>query len=78
MIIAQYLTDLPLTPYPRFPAELATHSASTVLAVRISCRAFTVFFFSERTYLSIKRYLIYVCYTNISLYIAFGIIRGFT
>jgi len=28
--------------------------------------------------LSIKLYRIYVCYTNITLYIAFGIIRGFT
>jgi hypothetical protein len=28
--------------------------------------------------LSIKLYRIYVCYTNITLYIAFGIIRGLT
>jgi hypothetical protein len=28
--------------------------------------------------LSIKLYRIYICYTNITLYIAFGIIRGFT
>jgi len=28
--------------------------------------------------LSIKLYRIYVCYTNITLYIAFGIICGFT
>jgi len=28
--------------------------------------------------LSIKLYRIYVCYTNIKLYIALGIIRGFT
>jgi len=27
--------------------------------------------------LSIKLYRIYVCYTNITLYIPFGIIRGF-
>jgi len=27
--------------------------------------------------LSIKLYRIYACYTNITLYIAFGIIRGF-
>jgi hypothetical protein len=30
------------------------------------------------SYLSIKLYRIYVCYTNITLYIAFGIMRGFT
>jgi len=28
--------------------------------------------------LSMKLYRIYVCYTNITLYIALGIIRGFT
>jgi hypothetical protein len=33
---------------------------------------------SESPYLSIKLYRIYVCYTNITLYIAVGIIRGFT
>jgi hypothetical protein len=33
--------------------------------------------FSESPYLSIKPSRIYVCYTNITLYIAFSIIRGF-
>jgi len=28
--------------------------------------------------LSNKLYCIYVCYTNITLYVVFGIIRGFT
>jgi hypothetical protein len=33
---------------------------------------------SESPYLSIKLYRVYVCDTNITLHIAFDIIRGFT
>jgi hypothetical protein len=40
--------------------------------------AFSQCLCSENPYLSIKLYRIYVCYTTITLYIAFGIIRGFT
>jgi hypothetical protein len=52
-------------------------STSTVLAVHIS-PPLSHCLCSESHYLSIKLYRIYVCYTNITLYIAFGIIRGFT
>jgi hypothetical protein len=74
---AQYLTYLPLSPFPLFPAELAsvpllTFSLFALVAALSQCLC------SESTYLSIQRYRIYVCYTNITLYTAFGIIRSFT
>jgi hypothetical protein len=47
-------------PVHTLPSRTCFHSASSVLAVGISCR------------------VIAVCYTNITLYIAFGIIPGFT
>jgi hypothetical protein len=64
-------------PVPTLPRRTCLHSASSVLAVRITCRVIAVFVF-RKPLLSIKLYRIYVCYTNITLYIAFGIIRGFT
>jgi hypothetical protein len=53
------------------------HSSSSVLAVRISCRVIAVFVLRKLLFIN-KLYRIYVCYTNITLYITFGIIRGFT
>jgi hypothetical protein len=74
---AQYLTNLPLSPYPRFPAERATilllaFSLFALVAALSQCLC------PESPYLSINLYRIYVCYTNITLYTVFGIIRGFT
>jgi hypothetical protein len=64
-------------PYSRFPAELAS-----ILLLPFplfpSVPPLSHCLCSESHYLSIKLYRIYVCYTNITLYIAFGIIRGFT
>jgi hypothetical protein len=62
---AQYLTHLPLPPYPHFPAELASilllaFSLFALVAALSNCLC------SEIPYLSIKRYRIYVCYTNIT------------
>jgi hypothetical protein len=61
-------------PIPMLPCRTCLHSASSFLTVRISCH----FLCSESPYLSIKLYRIYVCYMHITLYIAFGIIHGFT
>jgi hypothetical protein len=74
---AQYLTHLPLPMYLRFPGELASilllaFSLFGLVAALSHCLCL------EIPYLSIKLHRIYVCYTNITLYIAFGIIRGFT
>jgi hypothetical protein len=74
---AQYLTHLPLPPYPRFPTELTSFlllafSLFALVAALSHCLC------SESPYLSIKLYRIYVCYTNITLHKAFGIIRGIT
>jgi hypothetical protein len=74
---AQYLTRLPLPQYSCFLAELATilllaFPLFALVAALSQCLC------SESPYLSIKLYRIYVCYTNITLYVAFGIIRGFT
>jgi hypothetical protein len=65
-------------PVPKLPRRtcLYVYFASSVLAVRISC--VTAVFVSESHYLSIKLHRIYVCYMNITLYTAFGIISGFT
>jgi hypothetical protein len=73
---AQYLINLPLPPYTQFPAELVSilllaFSLFALVATLSQCLC------SESPYLSIKLYRSYVCYTNITLYIAFGIIRGF-
>jgi hypothetical protein len=74
---AQYLIHLSLSPYSHFPAELATilllaFSLFVLVAALPQCLC------SESSYLSIKLDHIYVCYTNIMLYIAFGIIGSFT
>jgi hypothetical protein len=53
------------------------HSASSVLAVHISCRIITVFVFRKAIFINIL-YCIYVWYTNITLYVAFSIIHGYT
>jgi hypothetical protein len=71
------MTHIPLSPYPRFLAELASilllaFSLFALFAELSQCLC------SESPYLSIKLYRTYVCYTNITLYIAFGIIRVFT
>jgi hypothetical protein len=63
--------------YSRFPAELASIlllalSMFSLVAELSQCLC------SESPYLSIKCYHIYVCCTNITLCIAFVIIRGFT
>jgi hypothetical protein len=59
------------------PCRTCLHSASRILAVRISCLV-TDWLCSQSLYLSIKFYHIYVCYKNITLHIAFSIICGFT
>jgi hypothetical protein len=64
-------------PVLTLPRRTCLHSASSVLAVRISCRVTADFVFREHLFIY-KLYRIYVCYTNITLYITFGIIRGFT
>jgi hypothetical protein len=64
-------------PVPTLPRRTYLHSASSVLAVHISCRVIAVFVFRKPLFINYL-YRIYVCYTNITLYIAFGIIRGFT
>jgi hypothetical protein len=74
---SQYLNHLPLSPYSRFPGELASilllaFSLLALVAALSHCLC------SESPYLSTELYHIYVCYTNITLYIAFGIIRVFT
>jgi hypothetical protein len=68
------LTHLALPPYSRFPTELASvlllaFSLFAIIAALSQCLC------SESPYLSIKHYHIDVCYTNITLYIAFGIVR---
>jgi hypothetical protein len=72
------MTHVSLPPHLRFPAELAfilvlAFSLFVLVAALSQCLC------SENPYLSIKLYRIYVliCYTNIMLYIAFVIIRGF-
>jgi hypothetical protein len=74
---AQYLTHLPLPPYSRYPAE---HASIMLLAFSLFAlvAALSQCLCSESPYLSIKLYRTYVCYTNITLHIPFGIIRGFT
>jgi hypothetical protein len=72
----QFLTDLPLFPHPRFPIEFASilllaFSLFALVAALSQCLC------SESPYLSFKLYRIYVCYTNITIYIAFDIILCF-
>jgi hypothetical protein len=58
------------------PRRICLHSASSVLAVRISCRVIAVFVFREPLF--INQTLPYLCllheYHVIYIYIAFGII----
>jgi hypothetical protein len=61
----------PRPPYSRFPAELASILLVPFLLFPLVV-ALSHCLCSESHYLSIKRYRIYVCYTNITLYIAFG------
>jgi hypothetical protein len=73
----QYLTQLPLPLYSRFPIELASilllaFSLFALVATLSQCLC------SESFYLSIKLYHIYVCHTQITLYIATGIVRCLT
>jgi hypothetical protein len=70
------MTYLSLPPYSRFPAELAS-ILFYVLAVHIGYCVIAVVVFRKPLFIN-KLYRIHVCYTNITLYIAFGIIRGFT
>jgi hypothetical protein len=74
---AQYLTHLPLPPYSRYPAELAS-ILLLPFSLFPSVPPLSHCLCSESRYLSIKLYRIYVCYMNITLYIAFGIVPGFT
>jgi hypothetical protein len=57
--------------------RICLHSASSILAARISCHVIAVFVFRKHLFVN-KHYYIYVCYTNIMLYIAFGIICHFS
>jgi hypothetical protein len=71
--------------FDHFVAELCTivltlscrtslHSASSNWLI---CCGIAVFVFKKPLFIN-KLYRVYVCYTNIMLYIAFGIIHGFT
>jgi hypothetical protein len=61
-----------LPPYSRFPAELAS-----ILLLAFSLFALVAaLLFVFRKPLFINLYRIYVCYTNIMLYIAFGILSA--
>jgi hypothetical protein len=73
---AQYLTYLPLPLYPCLPIELAS-ILLLVFSLFILVAALSQCLYSESPYLSVKLYRIYACYMNITLYIVFGIIRGF-
>jgi hypothetical protein len=64
-------------PVLTLPCRTCLHSASCVLAVQISCCVMAVFVFRKHLFIN-KLYRIYVCYTNIMLYIAFIVICGFT
>jgi hypothetical protein len=67
----------PLPPYSCFPAEFAS-ILFLVFSPFASVAAISQCLCSESPYLSIKLYCIYVCYTNIMLYIPFSIICSFT
>jgi hypothetical protein len=60
-------------PLLMLPRRTGLHSASSVLAVPISCRVIAVFASRKPLFIN-KLYHIYVRYTNITLYIAFSII----
>jgi hypothetical protein len=70
-------------PVPTLPCRTCIYSASSVITVRISCRVIAAFVFRKPLFIN-KLYRIYVCYTNITLYKAFGLgtyyprIRGHT
>jgi hypothetical protein len=68
------LAHLPLPPYSRFPSERVSILLLAFLLFALVA-ALSQCLFSETPSLSIKLYRIYVCYTNITLYVAFGIIR---
>jgi hypothetical protein len=74
---AQYLTHPSLPPYSCLPAELASIRLLPFLLFA-SDATLSQCLCSESPYLSIKLYCMYICYTNVTLYIVFGIIRGFT
>jgi hypothetical protein len=62
-------------PVLTLPHRNCLHSACNVLAVHISYHVIAVFVFRKPLFVN-KLYRICVCYTNITLYIAFDIIRG--
>jgi hypothetical protein len=64
-------------PIPMLPRRTCLHSASSILSVHIIAGSLQCLC-SESPNLSIKFYHIYICYTNVMLYIVFGIIRNFT
>jgi hypothetical protein len=66
-----------LSSFVPVPRRTCHHSAYSVLAVRISFRIIALFIFRKPLFIN-KLYRIYVCYTNITLYIAFRITRDFT
>jgi hypothetical protein len=64
-------------PVIMLPFRTCLHSATSVLAVRISCRVIAVFVFRKHLFTN-KVYRVYVFYVNTTLYTAFGIIHPFT
>jgi hypothetical protein len=63
--------------YSRFPAEL-TSILLLAFSLFASFATLSQCLSSESPYLSVKLYRVYARYTNITLHVAFGIIRGFT
>jgi hypothetical protein len=59
------------------PCRNCLHSPSNVTAVRFSCCDIVLYAYRKPLFIN-KLYNTYVCNTNITLCIAFGIIRGFT
>jgi hypothetical protein len=72
---AQYVAHLPLSPYPRFPAELASILLLAFLLF-VLVAAISQCLCSESPYLSIKLYRIYVCYRNITSYIEHSVLSA--
>jgi hypothetical protein len=66
------LNSSSFAPFLTLARRTCLHSASSVHAVRISCRVIAVFVFRKPLFIN-KLYCIYVCYMNITLYIVLGI-----
>jgi hypothetical protein len=70
------LASSSFAPVLMLPCRTFLQSSSNVLTVHISCHVIAVFVFRKPLFIN-KLYRIYVCYTNVTLYIALGIIRSY-